>query len=52
MLKESTNVIYLWIGNNLLSVLDLVRIYQGGSWGQRGAKTPATTRAKTRADTQ
>ena len=31
-----TNVIYLWIRNNLLSVLDLVRIFQGGSHGHGG----------------
>ena len=39
MQKESTNVIYLWIGNNLLSVLNLVRIFHGGLGGM-GAKTP------------
>ena len=34
--NESTNVIHLWIGNDLLSVLYLVRIFQGGLGGMGG----------------
>ena len=41
--NESTNVIYLQIVNILLSVLDLVRIFQGGSWGHGGLKPQAET---------